>query len=227
MSFSNFIKELNGDGVEGELIKTAFYSILTSAIVLLVLWYFKFRAIEGFLGKYGLFLFFVALSYALIVPAIRQVRAYKEFPCMSGMMIGMTTGMIAGFLPGFYVASTNGMFVGSVFGMAVGILFGIWNGKCCGIMGAMEGTMAGFMGGLMGAMTAFMLLNDHLRETAVIVFAVSAVIMIGLNYMIFKETRETQRQRKDDYFITIFITFILLVVTTWLMIYGPRSLLFQ
>ena len=203
------------------------FDLLAAIIFLAAVYFFKFRDIDGFLGKYGLPLFFSALSYALIVPSIRQIRAYKEMACMSGMMVGMTTGMIAGFLPGFYVASTNGMFIGSMFGMAVGITLGIWNGKCCGVMGFMEGIMAGFMGGLMGAMTAFMLLNDHLKATSIIVYAISAVIVIGLNYMIYFEMKENERQRKDDHFLTIFITFILIAITTWLIVFGPRSGLFQ
>ena len=227
MSFRTFVKELQGNRVEGELVKTVFYSLLTSVIFLALAYFLKFRYIDGFLGKYGLPLFFSALSYAIIVPTVRQIRAYKEMACMSGMMVGMTTGMIAGFLPGFYVASTNGMFVGSMFGMAVGITLGIWNGKCCGVMGFMEGIMAGFMGGLMGAMTAFMLLNDHLKATSIIVYAISAVIVIGLNYMIYFEMKENERQRKDDHFMTFLITFILIVITTWLIVFGPRSGLFQ
>ncbi len=197
--------------------------MLTSFLILGVLYYFNFRNIDNFIPKYGYFILFSSLSYALIVPALRQVRAYRQFACMSGMMIGMSTGMIAGFLPGFYIASTNGMFVGAVFGLTIGIGFGVWNGKCCGIMGAMEGIMAGFMGGLMGAMTAFMLLNDHLLASAIIVFAVSLVIMIGLNYMIYIETRESERQIKEDHFLTILTTFILVGVTTWLIVYGPRT----
>lgn len=227
MAFKEFIKELNGNRVEGEIIKTIFYSLLTSFIFLGALYFLKFKAIENFIPKYGFYLFFSALSYALITPAIRQVRAYKEFACMSGMMIGMTTGMIAAFLPGFYVASTNGMFIGGFFGVAVGISLGVWIGKCCGVMGSMEGIMAGFMGGLMGAMTAFMLLNDHLKYAAILVFVISTVIMIKLNYMIFTETKESERQRKEDHFFTIILTFILIIITTWLIVYGPRSGVFQ
>ncbi|MEK6873002.1 MAG: hypothetical protein AABW90_03240 [Nanoarchaeota archaeon] len=144
-------------------------------------------------------------------------------PCMAGMMVGMTTGMIAGFLPGFYIASTNGMFVGSLFGMTIGIVLEIWNGKCCGIMGVLEGIMAGFMGGLMGAMTAFMLLNDNLKIAAIVVFFISAVIIFGLNYMIYKEMRESARERKEDQFWTIVLTFILTVVTVWFMAFGPKT----
>lgn len=223
MTLNEFRKELNGNRVEGELIKTIFYSLITSFIILGVLYYTKFRYIDNFMGTKGYFLFFSALSYSLIVPTVRQVKAYKEFACMSGMMIGMTIGMISGFLPGFLIASTNGMFIGSLFGMGIGIFLGIWNGKCCGIMGVMEGMMAGFMGGLMGAMTAFMLFNDHLISSMVIVFLISAVIMISLNYMIYKEMKLEERKIIEDNFSTFLITFILINLTIWIMMYGPRS----
>jgi predicted nucleic acid-binding Zn ribbon protein len=227
MSFRTFIKELQGERVEGELVKTVFYSLLTSVIFLGVMYLIQFKNMDRFLDKYGFFLLFSALSYAIIVPTVRQVSAYREMACMGGMMIGMTTGMIAGFLPGFFVASTNGMFFGGFFGVALGIGLGIWNGKCCGVMGILEGIMAGFMGGLMGAMTAFMLLNDHLKAAAVIIFAISAVIVVGLNYMIYKEVKERERERKEDNFLTFFITFILIAITTWMIVFGPRSGLFQ
>ncbi|HJZ18639.1 MAG TPA: hypothetical protein VJ208_00880 [Candidatus Nanoarchaeia archaeon] len=227
MSFKNFMKELNGNRVEGELIKTILYSLLTSFILLGILYFFKFQYISDFMPKYGFFLFFAVLSYALVIPAIRQVRAYKEFVCMTGMMVGMTIGMIAGFLAGFFLASTNGMFYGSVFGMSVGIFLGVWNGKCCGIMGVMEGMTAGFMGGLMGAMTSIMMLNDNLKVAGAIVFAFSAIILFGLNYMIYFEMKNSERQKKEDQFLTITISFILTAITAWLMVFGPRSVLFQ
>jgi len=223
MSLREFLGELDGSRVEGELIKTIFYSLLTSFLVLGVLYFLRFRFIEDFMSTKGYFLFFAALSYGLIVPTVRQVRAYREFACMTGMMIGMTTGMIAGFLPGFLLASTNGMFVGSVFGLGVGIIFGVWNGKCCGVMGVMEGVMAGFMGGLMGAMTAFMLFNDHLIASMVIVFMISAFILFSLNYLIYKEMKMEERKIREDHFWTFVITFVLIILTTWLMVFGPRS----
>ena len=226
MSFREFIKELNGSKVEGELLKTFFYSILTSFIVLIVLYYLKLENVADFFPKYGFFLFFAAISYGLILAALRQVRAYKEFACMSGMMIGMTTGMIAGFLSGFYVGATNGMFVGGIFGIIVGIWLGVWMGRCCGIMGMMEGIMAGFMGGLMGAMTAVMLLNDHLHEASIIIFLISSIILIALNYMVYREMKENERQIQEDHMITIIVTFFLIIITAWLMVYGPRSGLF-
>ena len=146
---------------------------------------------------------------------------------MSGMMIGMTIGMIAGFLSGFYVGATNGMFYGSVFGISVGMFFGIWNGKCCGVMGMMEGMMAGLMGGLMGAMTAIMMFNDNLKAAAIVLYIVSAFIVTGLNFMIYNETREAERKHKDSELFTIFWSLILTMVTIWIMVFGPRSMLFQ
>ena len=224
MTLKEFIKELKqNERVEGELIRTIFFSLITSLLLFGILYFLKLRYIETFISNQLYFLFFALLSYALIIPAIRQVRAYREFPCMSGMMIGMTSGMIAGFLPGFYIASTNGMFVGSVFGMTLGIIIGIWNGKCCGVMGFMEGMMAGFMGGLMGAMTAFMLFNDNLKSATIIVFLVSAVIIFALNYMMYKEMKQEQRKVKESQFWTIALSFILTIVTIWLMVFGPRS----
>src|SRR3989344_7351592 len=196
MTFKNFMKELSGKDVEGEIIKSVFISVITSLILLGVLYFLVLENVENLIPKYGFYLLFAVLSYAIIISCMRQVRAYKDFACMSGMMIGMTLGMIAGFLSGFYVGATNGMFYGGIFGMIIGILMGIWNGSCCGIMGIIEGIMAGFMGGLMGAMTALMLLNDHLKAMGVIVFIISSLIMLSLIYMVYKETKETERQRK-------------------------------
>jgi len=227
MSFKEFIKELSGNRVEGELIKTMFVSLVTSIIFLALVYIFKLKSIDGVLSKYGLYLILMTLSVSIITPAIQQIKAYYEFPCMSGMMIGMTVGMIASYVPGYFIGATNGLFVGSVFGMSIGITLGVWNGKCCGVMGAMEGIMAGFMGGLMGPMTAVMLLNDHLKVMAVIFFVIGTTIMFGLNYMIYNETRNAQAHRKNDQLLNMFITLIIMAIATWLMIAGPRSALFN
>lgn len=225
MSFKEFIKELNGKRVEGELLKSILYSLLISFGLFAILYFARLQYIENFLPKYGFFLFFAILSYAIIFPSIRQIRTYGHFGCMPGMMIGMTTGMISGFLAGFFIGATNGMFYGIVFGMAVGIFMGVWNGRCCGIMGIMEGLMAGFMGGLMGAMTSVMLINDNLRIASVIVFAISAVIMFSLNYMIYREMRENKEEMKENYWLIVLLSAILTGITVWLMTYGPRSAL--
>ena len=212
---------------EENLIKTIFISLLTSFALLAFLYFFKLKYVENFVPKYGFFLFLAILSYSLILPSVKHVRIYREFACMSGMMIGMTIGMISGFLPGFYLGSTNGMFIGSGFGMSVGMFFGFWNGKCCGIMGIMEGIMAGFMGGLMGAMSALMMFNDNLKYMSVIVFLVSGTILFGLNYMIYKETREIENKSKEGDFFTMFWSLLLTALTVLIMVFGPRSVLFQ
>ena len=120
MSFKEFTKELSGSRIEGELVKAGFYSLITSFIVI-GLFYFLGILNQSLIGKYGQVLLLMALSYAVILIAVRQIGNYGQMGCMSGMMIGMTIGMIAGFLPGFYIGMTNGMFLGSVFGMVVGI----------------------------------------------------------------------------------------------------------
>jgi hypothetical protein len=227
MTLKEFHKALSGGGVEGELIKTVILSLVTSFITLGILYMTKLKTIEDFVPRYGFFIFFSILSLAIVLPSIRQVRAFKEFPCMTGMMIGMTIGMVSGFLIGFYVGATNGMFWGSVVGMGVGIGFGIWNGKCCGIMGSMEGLMAGFMGGIMGAMTSVMMINDNLKAAGVIVFVVCSVILVSLNYMLFKETKGVERDKKEDNMLTIILSFLLTFIISWMMVYGPRSFIFQ
>jgi len=223
MSFKEFTKELSGSRIEGELVKAGFYSLITSFIVI-GLFYFLGILNQSLIGKYGQVLLLMALSYAVILIAVRQIGNYGQMGCMSGMMIGMTIGMIAGFLPGFYIGMTNGMFLGSVFGMVVGITFGALNGKCCGIMGVMEGVMAGFMGGLMGAMTSVMLLNDNVAIMAWIVFVVCTVIMVGLNYMVYNEMKEIKEKRGDQSRV-IWLTAGLMILTILIVVYGPRSLL--
>lgn len=227
MTAKEFIGELNGKEVEGELIKTFLYSLVTSTFILGLLYFIKLKQIDGFIDKYGLYLLLAIISIGLISSLIRQVRAYMDFACMSGMMIGMTAGMISGFNIGLYIGATNGMLYGSIIGMLVGIFIGVWMGKCCGIMGVMEGLMAGFMGGIMGAMTAVMMINDNLKVAVVIISIVSWIILVLLNYMIYKEMKENERQRKEDHTITILLTIILISVITWFMVFGPRSALFS
>src|SRR3989344_2114186 len=226
MSLKDFLKELNGSKVEGEILKTIFISIVSSFILFAVVYYFRLRNIEGFLSNNGLYLFLAVVSYSLLMPGIRQVRAFKKFPCMTGMMIGMTFGMISGFISGFFVAATNGMFWGSVFGMATGIFIGVWNGKCCGVMGIIEGLMAGFMGGLMGAMTAVMMINDNLKAAGIIIFLICGAILVCLNYLLYIETKNSERISDEDNYITIFLSFLLTALTLWFMAFGPRSALF-
>ena len=89
MSLKNFISSLVNDKAEGDLVKTIFISLATSFVVLAGLYFLKLKDIENFIPKYGFYLFFAILSYAIILPSVRYIRAYKEFACMSGMMIGV------------------------------------------------------------------------------------------------------------------------------------------
>ncbi len=223
MGFKDFIKFVAKG--ENSFVKSVFISLFVSFFIFLIIYFLKFRFIDSFMIKYGFYIFFSILSYSLIIPSLKQIRPYKEFPCMGGMMVGMTIGMIAGFLPGFFIGATNGMFWGSVWGMMVGITLGVLAGKCCGIMGIMEGMMSGFMGSLMGAMTAIMMFNDNLKIAGVIVFAISSFILIGLNFMIYRETKSSRKY--EDNLFNVVLSFILTTLTMWLMVYGPRSVLFQ
>src|SRR3989344_5547426 len=94
MSFKEFTKSLTKDGPQGELIKTIFISLAVSFAIFGMFYFFRLKYIENFIPKYGFYLFFAVLSYALILPSIRYVRAYKEFPCMSGMMAGLMGGLM-------------------------------------------------------------------------------------------------------------------------------------
>lgn len=93
MSLKEFARELNGKNVEGEIIKTIFVSLIVSLITSGVMYFLFLKNVENFFPKYGFYLFFSVLSYAAVMPAVRQVRAFRQFPCMSGMMIGMTIGI--------------------------------------------------------------------------------------------------------------------------------------
>lgn len=227
MNLQKFIAELSGTRVEGELVKTFFISLISSLAVIVLAWVVRLRFIDGFWSDYGLITGYAVLMYALLVPAIRQIRAYGQFACMTGMMIGMTLGMMAGFLSGFYLGATNGMFVGAVFGMIVGIGAGTWTGGCCcGIMGYMEGIMAGFMGGIMGAMTSVMMLNDHLQTAMLIVTGISALIILSLNVLVHEEMEKESRQNTESQSRTIILSAALSAATLWVMVFGPRSGLF-
>ena len=83
MTLKEFGQSLTKDGVEGDLIKTIFVSLCTSLAILSVLYFLKLKYIENFIPKYGFYLFFAVLSYALLVPTIRQIRAYKLFKSLT------------------------------------------------------------------------------------------------------------------------------------------------
>ena len=217
--------------VEASMIKTAFYTLIVLSLTEIIAYFGFFKNIPDFFSKYGYYLIFLVIAMVINSIAVWHVKAYKNiFSCTTGMMIGMTIGMTSGFSIGLIVGATNGMFIGSLAGIVIGIIMGSYAGNCCGIMGIMEGIMAGFMGGLMGAMTSIMTLNDNLAIFVPILIISILSIIIGLIIMIYQE--EIKKRPEVDYkgfeflpFITI--NFIITLILTFLMVYGPRSFLFS
>ena len=68
-NLKQFIKELNGNRVEGELLKSSFYSLVTSFVVFFAIYFLFLRG--GSFDNKVFFIFLSILSYALILPAIR------------------------------------------------------------------------------------------------------------------------------------------------------------
>ncbi len=224
MSFKIFLKELNDNKTEGYLLKSLFLSLLIGLATFFLFYFFFSSTIR--VNNWIFFSILSILAYAIIMPALLQVRLYGKLPCMSGMMVGMTFGMVAGFLPSYYIAATNGMFYGALFGMVLGIVVGAITGKCCGVMGVMEGVMAGFMGGLMGSMTSIMLLNDHLLAMSIIVLVVCSAIMTKLSYMIYLEGKNLESTGSVEYVQIIILSLLLSAITILFIVFGPRGGIF-
>jgi len=230
-TFKHYVKDLKAkEKIEGNLIKWSVILLLVLALTEIIAYYGFFRNIPDFFSKFGYYLIFLVISITISAIAVWHIKAYGNlFSCMTGMMIGMTIGMISGFLIGLIVGSTNGMFIGTLAGLFVGIPVGVWCGSCCGVMGSMEGMMAGFMGGLMGAMTAIMMINDNLKIITPILVGISIIIIVGLDYMIYKEIRNNKHNvpKPNNLFTLITLCFITTIILTWLMVYGPKSILFR
>ena len=88
MAFKNFVKELDGKKVEGKLLQNIFLSLAFSFIALAVMYFLFLKNVNNLLPKYGIFILLSIISYALVLTLIKQIRVYKNFACMSGMMIG-------------------------------------------------------------------------------------------------------------------------------------------
>src|SRR3989344_8193691 len=218
------------DRVEREVILIAVGILVSLALLEAIAYLGFFKNIPNFFSKYGYYIIFLVISVVITGASVWHIKAYgNRFSCMTGMMIGMTTGMLSGFLIGMLIGATNGMFMGSVVGMLIGMSVGIWTGNCCGVMGTIEGMMAGLMGGLMGAMTSLMLLNDNLKLIIPLLVVASSVILIGLDYLIFKETTGTQIRKinKQSFLPFLTVCFITMMLLTWLMVYGTKSALFR
>ena len=227
MNFRRYLEDIKqSNRLEREVILIAIGILISLVLLELIAYFGFFKNIPDFFSKYGYYIIFLIISVVITGASIWHAKAYgNRFSCMTGMMIGMTTGMISGFLIGILIGATNGMFIGSVAGILVGMSVGIWTGNCCGAMGTMEGMMAGLMGGLMGAMTSLMLLNDNLKLIIPILVLASLIILIGLDYTIYKEARNA-KFNKYEYFPYITFCFIITIALTFLMVYGPKSALF-
>ncbi|HLD06600.1 MAG TPA: hypothetical protein VJC16_03645 [Candidatus Nanoarchaeia archaeon] len=216
--------------VEKPMLRTAAIALVFLFALELVAYYGFFRGVPGFFAAYG---YYIALLVVAVVGnsiAVWHIKAYRQsFSHTIGMMIGMTIGMSAGFTIGMLLGATNGMFIGSIAGTLIGMLAGSYAGNCCGLMGAMEGMMAGLMGGTMGAMVSVMTLNDHVRILVPLLTGIVLVIIIGLLVMIYQEEiRNRPHARYQGYPLLPFLTvlFIITMSLTFVMVYGPRSLLF-
>ena len=215
--------------VEKSMIKTAFYNLIFLILIETIAYFGFFKNIPDFFSKYGYYLTFLVIAVVINSIAVWHIKAYRHvFSCTTGMMIGMTIGMSSGFSIGLIVGATNGMFIGSLAGIIIGIIVGSYAGNCCGIMGIMEGMMAGLMGGVMGAMTSIMTINDNIKYfVPLLVFSIF-IILIGLIVMVYEE--EIKKKNYVEYkgfqflpFITV--NFIITLILTFLMVYGPRSFL--
>ena len=229
LKFNNFVNEiLYGKNIEKEMLILFFNTLIVLSLVEIISYFGFFTNVPDFFSKYVFYLIFLVLSVVLTATSIWHIKAYgNDYSCMSGMMVGMTIGMISGFLIGTIVGATNGMFIGSIVGLLSGVIVGSWCGSCTGIMGIMEGMMAGLMGGLMGAMTSLMLINDNLKIMILILFIISALILLGLDYMIYKENNTREINIKYNKFNFISFCFAVTITITFIMVYGPKSVLFR
>ncbi len=223
-------KETKNLQVEKQMIKVGLLAFALIAIGMAMLYYGYFKSIPNAGAKYGLYMIYTAISVAVIGIGIWHIKSYREtFSCTMGMMVGMTIGMMTGFLIGAIIGATNGFFMGTVYGMFLGMFGGAWCARNCGIMSIMEGLMAGLMGGIMGAMTTVMMLNDNLALFMPILVGSITVIMIGMSVMIYKESIEYQDkiEKKDGYEVFSYaaMLFVLAMLTTFIMVYGPKSAL--
>ncbi|MBI2675760.1 MAG: heavy metal translocating P-type ATPase [Candidatus Aenigmarchaeota archaeon] len=234
--FSHLFFDKTRFHAERGMLRIAVLTFVALSALEIVAYYAFFVNNPAFAARnYGTYIFYLILAVTLTGSALWHLDAYrKKVTCQTGMMMGMTLGMLSGFLLGAIVGATNGMFAGSAFGMIVGMLFGVYGGRCCGIMGIMEGLMAGFMGGIMGAMTTIMLINDNMLLFFPLIFSSSAIILTGLTYMIYKDYNHGMIGKANpndlqSHSFSIFITFAfsLTMATTWIIVYGPRSVLFQ
>ncbi|MFH0836936.1 MAG: hypothetical protein V1870_02300 [Candidatus Aenigmatarchaeota archaeon] len=214
---------------EKKLIIVGIISFALIGFAELLMYYGFFAAITGF-SKYFSYIFYLTISTVFIGAAVWHIKHYRHtFDCSMGMMVGMTIGMMAGYMIGAVIGATNGMFIGSVVGMFTGMIIGAWCTRNCGVMSILEGLMAGLMGGLMGAMTAVMMINENITLFMPLLIGACLLITGGMSYMVYKESREHHDKvaKLDNYDMFIYISamFIFAIAMTFIIAWGPRSVL--
>lgn len=210
--------------VETTLMNYSLASIAVLAIIGAIGYGFALNGISAE-SAYLPILVLTGLSSVIMVFSYHHMDCYrKTLSCTNGMMIGMTMGMMSGFMSGALVGATNGMFIGSTAGVAVGILFGGNLGRYGGIMGAMEGIMAGLMSGTMGAMLSVMMINDNLMAFLYLLFAMCAVLVGGLSYMMHRKAGPVRGTEFKTTFVQfLFMSVALAAVMAALMLLGPKG----
>jgi hypothetical protein len=226
-----FFSSKEKQALEREMFKLAVWTFLGLLVLSGIGYWGFFSKSTGFLEKFGFPLLYLLIGQTAVSSALWHMKCHRNVPHSAGMMIGMTIGMMAGFLVGMIVGATNGMFVGSIAGLLVGVVVGSWAGKCCGIMGVLEGQMAGFMAGPMGAMISVMLIADHLNWFLPIGLVFIVFILASLVYYLHREASASvlqvlHKKAREDFFVFLFLNFVVFLALAWLVIYGPKSALF-
>lgn len=218
--------------VEREMLKLALWTFIAMLVLGGVGYWGFFSKDPQFMARHGIHIFYLMIGLVAVSATLWHLKAYRNVSCQTGMMVGMTVGMMTGFIVGMIVGISNGMFIGSVSGLVLGILAGSWAGKCCGMMGVLEGQMAGFMAGPMGAMTTIMMVADNYLWFIPLALFFIVIVLGGLMFLLYQENGGKQlnvakKTAKEDFFLFLVVNFIVLLALAWLMIYGPKSALFQ
>lgn len=210
---------------EKKMIQLGAVTLALLALAETAMYYGFFAGISGF-AKYTPYLFYLVISVVFIGSATWHVKHYRHgFSCNTGMMVGMTIGMMSGFMIGAIIGATNGMFMGSVTGMLTGMAVGALCTRTCGIMPVLEGLMAGLMAGLMGAMTSVMMINENIALFMPLLIGSCIVITGGMSYMVYREGIEAVKPDIFDMINYVSVMFVFTAVITFIIAWGPRSIL--
>ncbi|RJQ22259.1 cation transporter [Candidatus Woesearchaeota archaeon] len=225
--FRDFRKNPQKYAVERLMLRNTVLTLLALFALNLFAYFTFLKSVPDFLAKYAWWILYIDVSVVSIGAAIWHIKSYKtNVTSMVGMMIGMTFGMQTGMMLGTIIAATNGLFVGGIAGMVLAVGVGFYNGRCCGIMGIMEGMMAGVMGGVMGSMIGAMFRVDNILWFMPAFTIINVFIMWGLSYMLFEEVVEhntTTRKHPVDFSTFFFACLLASIALNALIIYGPRT----